>query len=117
MDYKDLDTWKKSRELVSEIYDITNSFPKEKIYGLTNQIRRAAISVPSNIAEGNGRNSNKEINQFNFIARGSLYELEMQLYIAFDLKYISENQLNIIIQKISDCKRMIQGMINYLNSK
>ena len=117
MDYTELEIWKKSRTLVSEIYQLTSSFPKEEIYGLTNQIRRAAVSVPSNIAEGNGRGTSKDSNHFNFIARGSIYELETQLFIAFDLGYISEDQLKSILDKISECKKILQGFINYLNAK
>lgn len=77
--HRDLDVWKKSVSLVTSIYEITKSFPKEEIYGLTNQIRRAAVSVPSNIAEGSARQGNKEFIQFLYIALGSLTELETQL--------------------------------------
>ena len=83
--HRDLDVWKKSVSLVTSIYEITKSFPKEEIYGLTNQIRRAAVSVPSNIAEGSARQGNKEFIQFLYIALGSLTELETQLIIARNL--------------------------------
>ena len=78
--YTDLDVWKKSRELVKEIYVLTKAFPKDEMYGLSSQIKRSAVSVPSNIAEGYGRNHTKDTLQFLFIARGSLYELETQLF-------------------------------------
>jgi len=88
--FTELDVWQKSRELVKLVYQITLLFPKEEIYGLTNQLRRSVVSVPSNIAEGNGRQSNKETMHFLYIAKGSLYEVETQLYLSNDLEYISE---------------------------
>lgn len=78
MDYTELDVWKYSREMVKLVYKITKSFPNEELYGLTNQIRRSAVSVPSNIAEGVGRQSNKETIHFIYIAKGSLQEVETQ---------------------------------------
>ncbi len=117
MDYKELDAWKKCRILVSTIYTLSKNFPKEEMFGLTNQIRRAAVSVLSNIAEGNGRNSDKELLQFYHYSRGSLFEIESQLYVALDQLYISELQFGNAIQQVSDCIKLIQGMINYLNSK
>ena len=78
MDHKDLDVWKKGMDLVEKIYSISNSFPDSERFGLTSQIRRAAISVPSNIAEGTGRKSDKELLQFISMALGSLAELETQ---------------------------------------
>ena len=83
MNYRDLDVWKYSRELVKKVYLLTKKFPKEEIYGLTNQIRRSVVSVPSNIAEGIGRLSNKETIHFLYIAKGSLQEVETQLYLSF----------------------------------
>ena len=88
--HKDLLVWQKSMELVTEIYKVTTKFPKEEIYGITSQIRRSAISVPSNIAEGAGRNSPKEFKQFLFFALGSLSELETQFIISKNLNYIDE---------------------------
>ncbi len=111
--YTDLDVWKESRKLVKLIYDITKSFPKEELYGLSNQIRRCAISVPSNIAEGCGRNHTKDSIQFFYISRGSLYELETQLYLSFDLNYIDELTLNSIIESVTTCKKLLNGFINY----
>jgi four helix bundle protein len=80
MEYINLDVWIESRKLTNLVYDLTKNYPKEEIFGLTNQIRRCAVSVPSNIAEGCGRNTSKETIYFLFIARGSLYELETQIY-------------------------------------
>ncbi|MEN8775570.1 MAG: four helix bundle protein [Polaribacter sp.] len=83
MNYTDLDVWKYSRELVKKVYLLIKKNPKEEIYGLTNQIRRSVVSVPSNIAEGIGRLSNKETIHFLYIAKGSLQEVETQLYLSF----------------------------------
>src|ERR1700746_1135291 len=90
--YVQLNVWKEARKLVKTVYDLSLNFPKAELYGLTSQIRRCAISVPSNIAEGIGRNHQKDTIQFLYISRGSLYELETQIYLAEDLKYISSNE-------------------------
>ena len=113
MDYKELDVWKHSRNLVKLVYLLTQTFPKEEMYGLTNQIRRSSVSVPSNIAEGIGRNSNKETIQFLFIAKGSLNEVETQLYLAFDVEYIKEEELKEILEKLISCRKLLNGFINY----
>jgi len=113
MNYTELDVWKYSRELVKLVYLLTKSFPKEELYGLTNQIRRCAISIPSNIAEGIGRQSNKETIHFLYIAKGSLQEVETQLYLSFDLDYISEVELNGILEKVVSNKKLLNGFINY----
>ena len=108
--HKDLEVWKKSIEMVTKIYSLTQSFPKEELYGLTNQMRRAAVSVPSNIAEGAGRNSNKELMQFLSIASGSLAELETQIIIANNLGYLNNDQKEVIIQLISNIFKMLSGL-------
>ncbi len=87
---KDLEVWKKGITLVTDIYVLTKNFPKEEVYGLTNQLRRAAVSIPSNIAEGAARQSNKEFIHFLYIALGSFVELDTQLIIAQNLNYINE---------------------------
>ena len=115
--YTELEVWKQSRELVSWIYSFTNNFPKEELYGLTNQMRRCAVSIPSNIAEGAGRNSAKDSIQFFFISKGSLYELETQLYLSYDLQYITENILNETLFKIHECLKLLNGFINYYKNK
>ena len=89
--FKDLIVWQKSYKLVSEIYKITRNFPKEETYGLSQQIRRAAVSIPSNIAEGYGRQYNKEYKQFLSMAYGSLCELETQYLLAIDLQYAEKS--------------------------
>ena len=114
--HKDLDVWKKSIELVTEIYQVTKNFPKEEIYGLTSQIRRSAVSVPSNIAEGAARQFNKEYIQFLYIALGSLMELDTQLIIAKNNDFIDEEKLNLIEKNIEAIGKMINGLINYRKS-
>ena len=113
MNYTDLDVWKYSRELVKLVYLLTKTFPKEELYALTNQIKRSVVSVPSNIAEGIGRQSNKEIIHFLYIAKGSLYEVETQLYLSYDLSYISEIELKNILEKVISNKKLLNGFINY----
>ena len=90
--HKDLDVWKLGIELVEEIYKITSKFPKNEIYGLISQMRRAAVSIPSNISEGAARDSAKEFIQFLYVALGSLSELETQVIIAKKLSYINNNK-------------------------
>lgn len=106
--HKDLDIWKMSIDLVTLVYQVTKNFPKDEVYGLTNQIRRAAVSIPSNIAEGSARASQKELIQFLYIALGSLAELETQFIIANNLGYISYDE-----QKINT---MITSLIKMLSS-
>jgi four helix bundle protein len=111
--YKELDVWKKARAFVKEIYIITRDFPNEEKYGLMSQMRRCAVSIPSNIAEGYGRQFKKETVQFLHISRGSLYELETQMYIAYDLSFISEEKLNKLLADLEECRRLLSGLINY----
>jgi four helix bundle protein len=115
MDHKDLDVWKKGIDLVADIYKATDSFPKSEIYGLTNQIRRAAVSVPSNISEGAARNSDKEFIQFLHIALGSLSETETQIIIAARLNYM-ENEKDLLLE-IQTLRKMVTGLIKYLKTK
>ena len=117
LDYTELDVWKECRKLVSTIYHISKKFPQDEIYGLTNQIRRASVSVISNIAEGTGRNTIKDSLQFFYISRGSLFEAEAQLFIAKDLKYLSEEELKEILLQFTTCKKLLNGFINYHKSK
>lgn len=115
--YTELDVWKTARAFAAYIYKLTTAFPKEETYGLTSQIRRCAVSVPSNIAEGSGRQHPKETIQFLAIARGSLYELETQIYVSFDIGFISEMQLNESILQIEVLGKLINGYIRYLNKE
>ena len=108
--YENLDVWKKSIELVTDIYKLVKLLPKEETYALSDQIRRSAVSVPSNIAEGSSRNSKKEFVQFLYIALGSLCELETQLLIAKNVGYISNNEnLN---NNIISIKKMLNALIS-----
>jgi four helix bundle protein len=108
-----LDVWVETRKLANLIYDATKVFPKEEIFGLVNQLRRCAVSVPSNIAEGCGRQTAKDTINFLHISRGSLYELETQCYLAFDQKYIDENNFTVIFNQIQTSKKLLNGFINY----
>ncbi|MAP80961.1 MAG: four helix bundle protein [Aequorivita sp.] len=115
--HKDLILWKESMTLVEEIYRLTEAFPKEEIYGLTSQIRRAAVSIPSNIAEGAGRNGENEFSRFLYIALGSLSELETQFEIAIRLKYLEKNeQTEVVFDKIIYIRRMLVKLIKSLKS-
>lgn len=111
--YYDLGVWKESRNLVKLVYDLSKSFPKEELYGLSNQMRRCAVSVPSNIAEGCGRNHTNDSIQFFYISRGSLFELETQLYLAFDQNYMDETTLKLLLENTTTCKKLLNGFINY----
>ncbi len=108
--YKELTLWKKSRELVKEVYALTESFPNQETYGLTSQIRRSVISIPSNIAEGAGRNSQREFAHFLSISQGSCYELETQLILAQDISLISEQKLDDLLTLISEIQRMNRAL-------
>lgn len=112
--HKDLDIWKRGIDFVEKIYMVTANFPKEEIYGLVSQIRRAAISYPSNIAEGAARFSKKEFVQYLYIALGSLSEVETQLIIASKLKYLTRADL---AEDIEILRRMTLNFIKYLKSK
>lgn len=105
--FKDLEIWKLSRKFCSEIYNITSSFPENEKFGLTNQLRRASVSVPSNIAEGCSRSSNKDFLRFLEIAIGSIYEIETQLLISFDLGYINQFKLEELIYDLDTIIKMI----------
>lgn len=111
--FKDLDVWKEARILANEIYTITKTFPKEELFGLTGQMRRCAVSITSNIAEGCGRNYPKDSIQFFFVARGSIYELESQLYIALDQAYLNELLLHQILSKLETTRKLLNGFIKY----
>ena len=112
MDYKELDIWVQARKLVKTVYVLTKSFPKDEQFSLTSQIRRCAVSVPSNVAEGCGRQSNKETIHFLHIARGSLFELETQVILANDLEYLTSD-VKQILDEIERVKKLLNGFINY----
>ena len=111
-DHKDLDVWNVSMDFVETIYKKSASFPKEELYGLTSQIRRAAVSVPSNIAEGAARQGNKEFIQFLYFSLGSISEVETQIMLACRLKFT--NNIESILDDISRIKKMLNGLIAHL---
>ena len=115
--YRDLIVWQKSLKLVTEIYSITKSFPKEELYGLTSQIRRSAVSVPSNIAEGYGRNSTQDYIRFLQITCGSLYEMQTQMEIAVNLGYLDREYSENIFNIINEIERMLNSFIRKLQEK
>jgi four helix bundle protein len=108
--FKELKVWKAGIELTKVIFQVTRSFPTEERYGLTSQIIRSAISIPSNIAEGCGRISNKDFKHFLTIALGSSFELETQIIIAKEFNYINEEELNDISSQIIEIQKMIYGL-------
>ena len=115
--YKDLVVWQKAMGLVTEIYLQTRCFPKDEIYGLTSQIKRAVVSIPSNIAEGHGRDSTKEYIHFLSIAYGSLMEVETQLQIAANLKFLEQSEANKMFYNTAEIGRMINGLSRSLKNK
>jgi four helix bundle protein len=115
--HKDLTVWKESRELVTKVYSVIGKFPKEEVFSLTAQIKRSVISIPSNIAEGAARDSNKEYIRFLYIALGSAAELDTQIIMASDLKMISVEDFTEITQKLCRISKMISGLIRFRQSK
>lgn len=113
MHHKDLEAWKEAINFVTKIYSVTNDFPKEEIYGIVSQIRRCAISIPSNLAEGCARPSSKDTSRFIDIALGSVAELETQLIISQNLGYI--NNLNELLENLNKISALIYGLKKYLN--
>jgi len=114
--FEDLTVWKDARKFTNKIYNLTNKFPKEELYGLTSQIRRATVSIMSNIAEGFDRRSDKEFSNFLSIERASAAEVQNDLYIALDLNYISQTEFNQLYQKAKKIAQQINGLMNYLKS-
>jgi len=112
--HKDLDVWKEAMALAKEVYELTKNFPKEETYGLVSQMRRAAVSIPSNIAEGAARNSNKEFIQSLYVSLGSLAELETQLLLSRDLGFPQSEEINGSIERV---RKLLLGLIKYLKGK
>ena len=115
--FRDLKVWQRSRILVKSVYEITGQLPKEEVYGLTSQIRRCAVSIPSNIAEGSSKRSTREFIRFLNIAYGSLAELETQLLLASDLAYVTLDTVEPLFVEIDEIGRMTNGLISKLNEK
>ena len=115
MNHKDLAVWKESMKLVKEVYLLLKSYPSYEQFGICSQMRRAAVSIPSNIAEGAGRNSDKELLRFCLISQGSLAELETQLLISAELGYIKSD--NAIFKQLITVRKILSGYISFLNTK
>jgi four helix bundle protein len=108
--FRDLKVWQAAMCLAEEVYRLSAQFPKHEIYGLASQLQRAAVSIPSNIAEGQARNSNKEFHYFFGIARGSLAELETQLMLAQQFGYLTEEKVNHTLGKAEEVGKMLKGL-------
>ncbi len=115
--YRDLQVWQKARVLVKEVYTVSQGFPKEELYGLTSQIRRASVSIPSNIAQGSSKGSTREFLRFLSMAYGSLSEVETQLYLACDLQYFSEQKLEMLMNMTAELGRMLNGLDRSLHAR
>jgi four helix bundle protein len=115
--YRDLIAWQKAMKFVIQIYEVTQKFPTEERYGITNQLRRASVSVPSNIAEGQARFSQKEFHHFLSMARGSLVEIETQLLIAKDLKYIQSAKTDVLLAAADELGRVLNGLIASIKNR
>ena len=113
-DFKDLRIWQKGIEIVNKVYNITQSFPKEELYGLVTQMRRSAVSIPSNIAEGFTRKSNREYRQFSYIALGSCAELETQFIIAKQRSFFTDKDIDTVLLELNYENRMLMVMIKKL---
>lgn len=112
LNHKKLDVWQRSINLLKNIYKVTDNFPKSEMYGLVNQIRRASVSVPSNIAEGCSRKSETERKRFFEIARGSLVEIDTQFEIAKELNLLNDNELKLLEKDLIDVFSMVSKLIN-----
>lgn len=117
MNWKRLKVWQETHSLVLEIYKATSSFPKSETYGMVDQLKRAAYSVPANIVEGQSRNTTKEYLQFLYNARGSLEEVRYFLLLSFDLKFLKVNKYKELEQKYESASKMLNGLIKSLRSK
>lgn len=114
VNFRDLDVWKTGMEIAKAIYSITETFPKNEKYGLSSQLRKAGISVPSNIAEGFNRFHNKEYRQFLYVALGSIAEIETQVELGFDFGFVSEKDKNNLLEKLLFETKMLRNLIKKL---
>ena len=115
--YTDLDVWKKSMDLAVNVYKTAKMLPKEELYALSDQMRRAVLSIPSNIAEGQQRNSTKEFIHFLFVAKGSLSELETQIILCEKLEYLEKTKTEELLAECSEIGKMLNGLLYRLNNK
>lgn len=116
-DFRELRVWNKGHRLVLEVYGATAGFPRQELYGLTSQIRRSAVSIPANLAEGCGRSGDAELSRFMQIAMGSASELEYHLLLARDLNYLGEADYGRLSESVKEVKRMLAPFINHLRTK
>ena len=114
--YRDLTVWQKAMALVKDVYAATRSFPKDELFGLTQQLRRAAVSIPSNIAEGNGRGTKPDYIRFLQIARGSLYETQTQIELSRDLGFLPDSTSKLLCSSCNEIERMLNSLISRLGS-
>lgn len=117
LDYKELIIWQKSMDLVSEVYKLVKKLPREENYALSDQIRRSAVSIPSNIAEGNSRDSTREYNYFLSVARGSIAELETQLFLTERIGYLESDDLKNAFDLITEIRKMLTKIKQNLRNK
>jgi four helix bundle protein len=115
--YRQLIAWQKAIDLCVALYEISESFPRAELYGLTSQLRRAGVSVPSNIAEGRGRGSSRDYRRFLLHARGSLFEIETQTEIAARLRFIARAEADAVLEQVAEVVRVINGLLKYLDRK
>jgi four helix bundle protein len=115
--FRDLQVWQRSMELARQIYAVTDAFPRAEVFGLTSQIRRAAVSVPSNIAEGRGRMTDRSFALFLSQARGSLYELQTPVELACDLGFIESHNVRAILAEAAEIASMLHGLLASISSK
>ncbi len=115
-DYKKLQVWEKSHQLTLELYKELKDFPKEEMFGLTSQMKRSSSSIPTNIAEGAGRNTNKDFARFLAIAYGSTNELEYQIILSADLLFLEKSKAETFLDKIQEIRKMLHGLIIKINN-
>lgn len=116
-DFKDLKVWSKAHELTISLYEVSRGFPKEEIYGLTSQLRRAAVSIGANVAEGCGRRSDGELVRFLQIARGSTSEVEYHLLLARDLKFMPASTYGNLLSKLTEVQRMLTSLVSAVSQQ
>jgi four helix bundle protein len=115
-DYKKFSVWEKSHQLTLDIYKVLLTFPKDEMFGLTSQIKRSSSSIPTNIAEGCGRSSDKDFCRFLYISFGSANELEYQIFLSIELNFLEKEQGQIFLKQIEEVKKMLNGLITKLNN-
>ena len=116
-DYRNLDVWRRSIDLIKIVYDVTRSFPKEEMWALSSQLKRAVVSISANIAEGCGRRTSKDYISFLHNAMGSVKEVESELFAAEKLGYVDRDKLNELLKELGEIGRMISGVIEYVSVK